>query len=325
MPVDDVASSERSPAVVVEHVVRALGLRIADDDFAYGEIEGSPCALRILGDDPLSAMLMFRVREEHGSPVFERPPQLRALGDEGIAKVEFDEGQGWFTFYDLRGWTGAEVAGLMRECALELQRADLAVGPNCLACGGEPTGDVLLDPELRFVEGRVTRLCADCVGNLEEQRGLAEADLNRSRPLARLLLPLVLVAIVACWAGMLFLSNHLLVFVPLVDLVGTTLAGGALGYVAGSTLRDAGVMHLGRVPVGIVTAILVVVFGAIVWATFEVWWQIGIVAPGLACQMLVLNVQQFGPGPFLFRLVPGVLFAATCAEAGRPRSVGLAV
>lgn len=148
-----------------------LGCVAVSDATLLGDPEGVPTTITVLGGDPLSLLLRFRV-DPHGTEM----DAIRALLDgaaEEEATVEFDGSFIVFSMYNLGGADNGSIRSVVTHLARTIQATDFAVEPGCQQCGEVESARLL------YADERPARLCDECTADAVRRRQELEAELNR--------------------------------------------------------------------------------------------------------------------------------------------------
>lgn len=311
----------------LREVIARLGLDLVDGETAYGEVDGSPVTMSLLGSMPLALLWAFRVRDGAGSlpPL---APELQGALAELRGTFSIEDGYAWLSLHGLGGAGSDAIEGLVRIAARELRQGGLALGPQCARCGAA-TG-----AELVHIDGRTSRLCPPCVEEMYAAKQEAERELNRGSVAHGVGLPMILALTAVGW--MVFWVTVDLVFewlampvividqyfaMLLVALLGAV--GYGLGTFLGTALRRAGVSRLSPTMVaggGVLAATLA---GELLYVAACVFRQIGVLDLGLAWGALVPFVQSY-PGLWIVgKLIVIGLAAVGAMQAAAPRTVSV--
>jgi hypothetical protein len=88
---------QRSPSQdLMDELLAQLGFQGAEAPKAYGEVQGSPTTLTVLGSDPLSLLLAYKIASPHPETI-ELPPALEAMREAERSEVELENGFAWLT------------------------------------------------------------------------------------------------------------------------------------------------------------------------------------------------------------------------------------
>ena len=123
---------------IVQGLAEHWRFQVGDQESAFGEVEGVPSALTVLGYDPLSLMMASKIAATHPAEV-PLPDEIEERIGTRSASVTLEDGYAWLSLYDLGGKTADEVRGLFEEFALVLKDQGIAIGPECAVCGDHPS------------------------------------------------------------------------------------------------------------------------------------------------------------------------------------------
>lgn len=314
---------------VLGEVISRLGLHVADGQTAYGEVDGSPVTLTLLGSAPLALLWAFRIRTDTGSLLPLAPePQGALAALRGTFSIEGEHA--WLSLHGLGGVGSDVIEGLVRVAARELRDGGLALGRQCAQCGVEAEG------ELVHIGGRTSRLCPSCVESLVAAKEEAEQKLNRGSVGHGLGLPMIVTLTAVGWMAFwvtvdLMLEkrgNQVLVInqygaMALAGILGAV--GYGLGTFLGNALWRAGLSRLSPTVVaggGVLVAILA---GELLYVAACVFRQIGVLDLGLAWGALVPFVQSYPTLWIVGKLIVIGLAAVGAMRAAAPRSVPMSL
>lgn len=283
--------------VTVGEVMARLQLWPADGQTAYGEIDGSPVTLTILGMEPLALLWAFKL---HGgaSALPALAPELQEALPEFQGTLTLEDGYGWLSLYGLSQAGSDGIEAIVRLVARDLREGGVVLGQRCASCGDTTNA------ELVHIEGRTSRLCPDCVENLYAAKQVAERELNRGSLIHGATLPIIftLTAIgwMVFWVTVDLVFEWLAIRVLVIDqFVGMFLIGllGAVGFglgtFLGTSLRQSGATRLSPTAVAGSGVILATIAGEVLYVAFCVFRQIGVFDLAVAWAALVPFIQGY--------------------------------
>jgi hypothetical protein len=230
---------------VLEDLLARLQLTVAPPDKAYGEVEGNPVTMTVLGMEPLALLLGFKIQSPHPSQI-EVPDDIAALVSQKKAEVSLERGLAWFSLDDLTGEKSESIEASITSFANALSRANVRLPDGCVQCRSED------DVTVVYSDGRCTRLCANCRDRVVDEHVQQEAKLNHPSIWFALSLPLMFLYVSCAWMLLWWLVDMgfiwtrtdtiklgryemMLIFVVLAAIAG------AIGYPIGVFLRRSGI------------------------------------------------------------------------------------
>lgn len=281
----------------INELLERLGFQGAEAHKAYGEVQGNPTTLTVLGGDPVSILLAFKIATPHPETIV-LPAPLEALKETGQVEVELENGFAWLTLKNLGEEPASSTQELIESFGAALVLAEIACPPGCLKCQS------LDDSQLIFAEGRCTRLCFPCVKQLVDQRDAAEHTLNK--PTLRHALGLLPAFLAAALGWVLFWTAIDLLLewwrpdkIELPDIIfgllilGLGGVGCCLGYPLGLFLRRSGVPIRSPVAISLVTVIPAGLLGEFLYVVLYLFRQAGFFNLALTVQLFVPFVTSY--------------------------------
>ncbi len=315
---------------VPESLVREWNFQIGDQESAFGEMAEMPAVLTILGVDPLSLMMTYKIATPHPAQI-PMPAEIAQLLETKSASVALEDGYAWLSFYNLRGKSAEAVRGLFESFGQALKDQGLALEPACSICGQRE------DAGLIYVEGKCTRICEPCLEQRLEEREAAEAALNRPSSLHSYALPWVIALAGLGWAVFWVLIDLLLDFfnVQVIEINAFTsvifiVVAGVLGVLVGTplghVLRKSGSVRLSPLAVTIIAIGLATVIGEALYISIAIFRWIGHFDLTLGFQALFPWIQSYNPFWIICKLIVAGAIGFGCFQAASEReSVGLSI
>jgi hypothetical protein len=307
--------------MVLNELVDRLDLKPGDEERAFGEIQGSPVTMTVLGADPFALLFAFRIVSPHPETI-ELPEEIEALVDDEVAEVSLEDGIAWLSLDDLSGESSDSIQELVESFGETLSAAGLAFPPGCVSCG---TAE---DVQILFVDGRCSRRCTKCIEGAFEEQEQAQEALDSASLLHVLGLPLAFLYVAAGWLLFWFLIDAILAWrnadaIVIPGAFGVLIAGvilGAvgfgLGYPLGIFLRRSGLVSRSPLMVSLPAILLACVAGEILYITVLVFRQVGVFDLTVAVRLFVPFVKSYaGSWMVLKVLVAGAIVLGCYAAA----------
>ena len=313
-----------------EELIRGWGYQIGDAESAFGELMGIPVALTVLGVDPLSLMMAYKIVTPHTAQV-PLPAEIAKRVQTKAASVALEDGFAWLSLYHLDRHTAESVRGVFESFAQVLKQHGLALESVCAACG-QPE-----DAGLLFVEGRCTRICETCLSHKLKERDEAEASLNRPSRLHSYALPWVIALAGLGWAVFWVLIDLLLdlfntdmieinAFTTIILMGVLALLGYFVGAPLGHVLRKSGSARLSPVAVTAIAIGLAIIIGEALYVSFALFRFFGRFDLAWGFQALVPFFQSYHPSWIACKIFVAIAIGFGCYQAAREReSVGLSL
>lgn len=285
-------SDVEQPQELLNQLLSQLHFEPGDNERAYGEVDGSPVTMTILGADPLALLFAFKIVSPH-TEYLELSEEFAELVEDGFAEVSLAAGTAWLTFYNLSDETSDSIQELVETFAEELSAAGLTLPPGCISCGR--TEDALLV----FAEGTCTRICAVCVEKRVEEHAKIEEELNQPSSFYAVCLPLAFLYVAGGWLLFwalidMFLrwkdTNELVIpgGVGLLVFAGFLGAiGFGLGYPLGLFLRKSGLARRAPLVVSLPAIVVSCVAGEIFYIAVVIFRDFGVFDLLAAVRVLV--------------------------------------
>src|SRR5262249_47442219 len=118
---------------VLDDLLERLHLRVASADKAYGEVQGNPVTMTVLGMEPLALLFGFKIQSPHPSQI-ELPDDIRALVSQNKAEVSLERGIAWLSLDDLSEKRSESIEGLISSFANALSQANVRLPDGCVQC-----------------------------------------------------------------------------------------------------------------------------------------------------------------------------------------------
>ena len=318
-PMDDDADD---PSVAL---LDQLGLEVVDETTAVGTVGGIPTKCVLLGHEPPAVMFHLRL-----DPA-QRPGDLKLEDLEtDRLMVSLDDRGVWVSVYDLTAWDDGELPTLLHDLAGRLDAAGLAPAAGCGRCGAAEAQPI-------YAEGKVARLCADCLEQAWRERSEAEEALNRPTRAAAFGVPAAAIQIAVGWAVFWTGLDYLLDWAgigafwlsTMLFLVYAAIAAGVgyvLGWPAGITFRRAPLV--GRSPkllTGLV-ALAACAAGEFLYVALWLLLTFGLFDLGVAAGLMGQMVATYSPFWICCKLAVLAATVGFCAASAAKRvSVPLSV
>ena len=274
-------------------VARGLGAEPGDNGYYRGIANTAPFLYKQTSAVPSGYMFKFR-RFTIPLPAAPRPRSVGVqpewhdtlsseYANAGVrSEVDYDYLYLWID--DPRQLTAASVVALVAACVQAHSQYFPHVGQYCSSC--RSTGKATLVQN----GSSVTTICSDCLDRKRQDVLAKNQSLNASDARVSLLLPLALVLGSLGWAVCWTLydtifritkSNWIVVPTVLVMLVATGVGFG-LGWPIGQILRRSGATKRFRPqPLAVISSLLMVVFGEIAYASYQIFEATGSLNPEL--------------------------------------------
>lgn len=309
-----------------EKLVRRWDFQIGDQESAFGELAGMPVALTILGIDPLSLMMAYKIPTPHPAEI-PLPAEIAKLVETKRASVALEDGFAWLSLYHLDGKSVETVGGLFESFAQVLQEQGLALHRVCAACGQPEEAGLL------FVEGKCTRICEACLAERLEEREALEAQLNRPNRLHSFALPWVIALAglgwAAFWVGLDLLLEFLntqFVEINVLTMMILVVVGFLVGAPLGHVLKKSGTVRWSPLAVTVVAIGLAVFIGETLYVTYALFRWIRHFDLALGFQLLVPFLESYDPSWLGFKFMVALAIGVGCfITANERESVGLSV
>ena len=306
--------------IVLADLLASLGFQPAAPDKAYGSVAGNPVALTVLGGEPLALLLAFKIRQPH-PPELIWPDDIAALVAAKRGEASLENGIAWLSLDNLAGESAESIAHLIASFARRLADAEVALPDGCVECTSRE------DVELVYADGRCSRLCAECRGQLDADISESDRQLNGFNFTFALTLPLMAVYVSILWSFLWVLldigrerrqSDVLLVHPMEAILVLGGLAVAA-GYPVGIFARRLGLAGNAR---WVVSAVIVLVSCALGEWLYVVWSldnETGVLAPLVAANILVDVVIHYQPSWKVAKVIVALAITGGCCLATHVR------
>ncbi len=307
-----------------EQLASLLQLQAGDEDSAYGDVKETPTAMTVLGVDPPSLMFAFKVSVEECELSLSDP--IKQLLDSLDHSTSVDDGFAWLSLYNVAALPLESIRDLVLLFICELDGQGLAIGPGCARDGCDNSADLVIR------NGKVSRVCDDCIESAVSQKREQEDDLNTAQTRHILAFPGMVVTVAIGWALLWFLydlpfGGQEEIEVEQVAFVGILMAvaagGCGLGVVLGIAVRRAGLTKVGRSTACLLATAGTVLAGEFVHVLVCVFREIGVFDPSLAASLLLPFVLSYGKGFVAFKALAVVAMAVGCWGAGARREVEL--
>ena len=265
----------------LNELVGRLNLTVGEADKAYGEIQGSPVTMSVLGAEPPALLFGFKIRHPHPADI-SLPVELKPLIDQKIADFSLEKSIAWLSLDDLSGETSESVEGLVTGVAEAIAVANLRVPPGCLRCQSE------VEPVVVYGNGSLTRLCAGCREQVVEDTIQRQAELDRPSLMFFLALPLLCLYVSLGWtilwwlvdvcmeannANVIFIDNYSLMLIGALICV----TGAVLGYPIGRVMARSGTASRFRAVISTLVVFFACGIGEWFYLTLTIYRRTGIV------------------------------------------------
>jgi hypothetical protein len=316
--------NEPHPAqAVLDDVLIRLQLCQAGEDKAYGEVQGSPVTMTVLGVEPLALLLGFKIQSPHPSQI-ELPEDIDALVQQNKADISLERGIAWLSLDDLTEETGESIEGLVKSFANRLAQANVRLPDGCVQC--KSTHEV----ELAYSDGRCSRLCANCRDRIVAEQLHQEAELNRPSLLFAMALPVMFVYVAGAWTVLWLLVDTVLTWLKMdwivlrifdVILLLPLLAVIALliGYPIGVFLRRSGLPGRGHWFASTATVVAACVAGEWLYLTAVIYRQTGLIEPMLAARLFMPLLSDYHPTWLAIKGIVAIAIGISCHCAAKVR------
>lgn len=279
---------------ILNEIVDRLNLTVGEADKAFGEIQGSPVTMTVLGIEPPALLFGFKIQNSLSASI-PLPNEIKPLIDKKIAEVSFENDMAWLSLDDLSGETSESVQGLVTGVAEAIAVANLRVPPGCLRCGSR------VEPTVFYGIGNVTRLCAGCQEQVVEDTIQRQAALDQPSFMFILALPFLCLYVILGWTMLWWLvdvcmeannANVILIDRYSLLLIGAFICatGAVLGYPIGRVLARCGAASRTRAVISIPVVFLACGIGEWFYLTLNIYRGTGIVDFEFAAKAL---------GPFI--------------------------
>ena len=313
-----------------EDLLTRLELTVAGPDKAYGEVQGSPVVLTVLGMDPPALLLGFKIQSPH-PPQIECPADLAALVEKKVAECSLEKGIAWLSLDDLTGRNIEQIEELITGFAKALGEANVRLPEGCADCQSKEDVTVL------YSDDRCSRLCGGCRERIVAEVMQREAELNRPSSWFAIGLPLIFLYVSVGWMLLWWFVDQLFIWtnsdqvsIGLYEGVAVLAVlwaiAGAMGYPIGVFLRRSGVPASSHWLPSAVVVILACVAGEWLYVTTVVHREVKLLDPVLAGRLLLPMAQGYHPTWMAGKvLVAGAIILGChyAAKARRTASVRL--
>ncbi len=323
-PPEPLAMCQLVPAqAVLQELIERLQLSVGAKDQAYGEVQGSPVTMTLLGGNPLALLFGFRIRSPHPSQI-DLPDDVQAFLGRKKAEISLEQGISWFSLEDLRGETAQSIENLIRSFANGLSRANVHLPDGCAKCR---SGD---DVALVYAHRECNRFCAHCRGRIPVAHAEREAELNRPSLWFAVALPLVFLYVSCTWmvlwllidmnlpkAGVIFL-NHLdfYLILPLLAAV-----AGLIGYPIGVFLRRSGMPGRTSWLASSAAVLATCAAGEWLYVATVLHRQGGVLDFTLAARLVVPFCANYHPSWKLAKFIVGAAIGVACYFGAKWRTL----
>jgi hypothetical protein len=195
---------EPHPAqTMLDKLLTRLELCVADADKAYGEVQGIPVTMTVLGLESPALLLGFKIQSSH-PPDIDLPVDIAALVNKKIAEVSLEKGIAWLSLDDLSGETSESIEGLITSFGKALAEANVRLPAGCVQCRSDYGLAAV------YANGRCSRLCVNCCGRIVEESIQREAERDRPSFWFAMALPLIFLYVSCGWMMLWWLVDAIL-------------------------------------------------------------------------------------------------------------------
>lgn len=321
--------NEQELAAFVWALVAELHLQPCGPNAAFGEIQGQPVTMTVLASEPLSLMFAFKIVSPHPED-FDPPAVIQVLMAEGSAKVSLENGMAWLSLYNLNGVTREVIQTVVDAFADGLSAARLALPSGCA------TRDCQGDAQVVHIEGRTSRLCANCVEALYAEREQIEQQLNSASYWHSFGLPVIFLLAAGGWMVfwllidlvLQWLKVNVIVFDEFTTLVFIAILGAfgyGLGMPVGAFLRRSALAQISPKVMSVIAVLLVAFVGELFYVAICIFRMTGVVDIGLAWQSFVPFIRSY-PGWWIAgKVISTAAIAAGAIVANEKQTAALRV
>jgi hypothetical protein len=308
---------------VLDDLLARLRLSVVAADQAYGEVQGSPVTMTVLGVDPLALLLGFKIQSAHPSHI-DLPGEIESLVNQKKADVSLENGIAWFSLDDLSEETSESIEGLITSFCRGLAEANVRLPEGCVQCRSSD------DLELVYSDGRCSRLCGNCRERIVDEHVDQEAELTRPSFWFAMALPLMFVYVSAAWMMLWWLVDMILIWTKTdqivlrtVDFLGifVVLAAVAavIGYPIGVFLRRSWIPGRTHWFVSSVTVLVACAAGEWLYVATLVYRQTGLIDLPLAAELLVPILRTHHPSWIASKIIVAIAIGVGCYCAAKVR------
>jgi hypothetical protein len=301
---------------MLDELLARLQLSTAGPDQAYGEIEGSPVTVTVLGGEPLALLLGFKIRSDHPAEIA-LPDDIAALVGAHKATVSLERGIAWLSLDDLSAETSTSIEGLITSFAQGLSRAEVRLPAGCAECGSG--AEVMLS----YADGRCSRLCLYCRDRVTDEHSQKEAALNRPSVWHALALPLLFLYVSGAWMLFWWLVDLLLIWTntdrifigrleSLVFFAVLIAVGAGIGYPIGVFLRRSGLPGRSHWIASAVVVVAACGFGEWLYVITLIHRNLGLIDPMLAARLFGPILRDVHPSWAALKLMVAGAIGVAC-------------
>jgi hypothetical protein len=185
-------------------LVEKLALETGETGEYFGEMGGQPAILTILSAQPPGVIVKIRVNSEKEHEI-EVSEALFELAEKKAVNISVENGYGWLTFYDLSGFKTEEVIRLVDAFVQDIEEAGLALAVGCAICKSRAACEVY------YSDGKVNRLCPECLSKRERQQSEKNKKLLTVKASSIWLILLGMTGFTALWVIMWLLYDYMFV------------------------------------------------------------------------------------------------------------------
>ncbi len=148
---------------IFDSLIEELSLDLVKAGEYFGEIDDQPAILTVLSAYPPGVIFKIRVNsnDEHELEIEE---SLFELVETKKINISVENGYGWLTVYDLSDFEAKDVFDLLGNFIQAIQEQSLSLSMGCAVCHRGDSG------EIYYCEGKINRLCPDCLQEKERQQ-----------------------------------------------------------------------------------------------------------------------------------------------------------
>jgi hypothetical protein len=307
---------------MLNDLIAALRLHVALGDQAYGEVQGSPVTMTVLGDQPPALLFAFPVQVPQTANDVPMPDDVGAFLRETAGSVSVEKGILWLSLDNLAGKSAEAVAAFVERFGVALAELGLRVPPGCLKCG---SSDEL---QMLYIDRRCSRICAACRDAVDEEVEAKIADAVRPHVGFAACTPLVFLGVSIGWAiswfsiEMYLEANHtnklaILDFLPALAFLAAV--AGVMGWPLGLFLRRSGLARPAPLVVAAVTVVLACVLGEWLFVNALVVHRFGLTGPLLGTQLFLPYVFGYSGSWFFAKILVAGAILLGCGIAVRIR------
>lgn len=310
---------------ILNEIVGRLNLSVGEADKAFGEIQGSPVTMTVLGVEPPALLFGFKIQNPHPA-VISLPDEIKPLIDKKIADVSLENGIAWLSFDNLSDETSVSVEGLVTGVAEAIAVANLRLPPGCLRCESE------VEPAVVYGNGSVTRLCAGCREQVVEDTIQHQAELDRPSFMFVLALPFLCLYVSLGWTILWWLvdvcmeaNNANVIFIDPYSLllIGAFICGtgAVLGYPIGRVLARSGAASRTRDVMSILVVFFACGIGEWFYLTITIYRRTGIVDFEFAAEVLGPSIANSHYSWIIGKLCFAIAVAVGCYYGSQFRRI----